>query len=198
MFANGWTKIQMTITLGLIFFSFQSYSQQLDITVFDVRNTIALSDTEPTYKDYYLNAGSERGLRKGMIITVVRKMALYDSYQNKSPGDLEVEVAKIKIIHVQKGLSVARDHGDISRISHPILDNDFVMVGDELDLDSITTDAKEKKNAANQEGTPEPQVSIAPTDEQARQMGATFAIDFASKSADAPTKAQKVPVSTLQ
>lgn len=180
MFANGW-KLSILLLFGM---SCSAFAQE--ISIFDVRNTLALSDEEPTYKDYYLNAGSERGLREGMIITVIRKLALYDSYQNKSPGELEVQVGKVKLIHVQKGLAVARDYADISRVSHPLLDYDFVMVGDSLDLDSMTTESKQKKTAEQ----------ASPPPEQARRQGAAFAIDFASK---APAVEQPtVPVSTLQ
>lgn len=193
MFAKGWMIAAFLISLlfNILIFPHQSYSQQQNINVFDVRNTLALSDDEPTYKDYYLNAGSERGLKAGMVITVTRSQALYDSYQNKSPGELRVEVGQVKLIHVQKGISVARDYADVSRVSHPILDYDFVMIGDELDLDTITTEAKEKRKTATVQ---EPRSA----EEQVRREGAAFAIDFASKAPEVSNKPEATPVSTLQ
>lgn len=201
MFANGRMIAACLISLlfNILIFSHQSYSQQQNINIFDVRNTLALSDDEPTYKDYYLNAGSERGLKAGMVITVTRSQALYDSYQNKSPGELRVEVGQVKLIHVQKGISVARDYADVSRVSHPILDYDFVMIGDELDLETITTEAKEKRKTAAQEPAP---TTERAADEQVqhevRREGAAFAIDFASKSPQVDSKPEATPVSTLQ
>lgn len=67
-----------------------------ELTIFDVRKPIALSDKEAPVKDYYINAGAEAGLQKGMIITVMRKVPLYDNYQSRSAGDLTVPVAKSK------------------------------------------------------------------------------------------------------
>src|SRR5690606_35486488 len=98
-------------------------------------------------KDYCLNAGSSRGLRPGIIITVVREISLYDSYENKSAGEMKLEVGKVKQIHVQKDLAVARDYSPISRVNLPLLDYDFVMVGDTLDLDCMTTESKSKSAA---------------------------------------------------
>lgn len=140
MLANGWTWIGF-----LIFFVLTSNAKADVVTIFDVRNTLPLSNAEPLFRDYYINAGSERGLRAGMIVTVRRKMALYDSYRNKSPGDLHIQVGKVKIILVQDGLAVARDHAAISRTTHPLLEYDFVMAGDELDLATVAPDTESNK-----------------------------------------------------
>ena len=89
-----------------------------ELTVFDVRKPIALSDKEIIQKDYYINAGSEAGLQKGMIITVIRKVPLYDTYQSRSAGDLTVPVAKVRIIQVQQGNSVARFASEIAEMKY--------------------------------------------------------------------------------
>jgi hypothetical protein len=214
MFAIGW-NLRKSITLFAVLASLVSFSKAYaeDISVFDARNTIALSDAEPTYKDYYLNGGTARGLREGMIITVVRKVTLYDSYQNKSAGEMELEVGKIKIIHVQKDLAVARDHAQISRVGHPLLDYDFVMLGDVLDLDTMTTEGK-NKSASNDEGSSAPTgssveavpgtpaIPAAPeqksAEPQARKESTGFAIDFASQAATISPDAPAAPVSKLQ
>lgn len=121
-----------------------------DLTIFDVRKTLPMSDDEKTIRDFYINAGSEAGLAAGQVITVQRRMPLYDSYQNRSAGDLELKVAKIKIIHVQKGLAVARLHSEFTRENAPLLEDPFIMVGDRLDLNSATSDSAGKK-ASNDE-----------------------------------------------
>lgn len=113
-----------------------------ELTVFEVRKPIALSDKETVQKDYYINAGSESGLQKGMIITVIRKVPLYDSYQNRSAGDLSVPVAKVRIIQVQQGNSVARFVSEIARNEVPVLEENFIMVGDKLDLSTATHEKK--------------------------------------------------------
>lgn len=124
-----------------------------DLTIFDVRRTLAMSNDEKTYRDFYINGGSEAGLASGMVITVQRRLPLYDSYQNRSAGDLDLKVARIKIIHVQRGLAVARLHSEFTRDNAPMLEDNFVMVGDRLDLSSATSDKPEKggKKAESEE-----------------------------------------------
>jgi hypothetical protein len=216
MFANGWKTLFL---LSFLLFARTGFAD--DITIFDVRNTQPLSDKEPIYKDYYLNAGSEKGLRAGMVITVIRKMALYDSYQNKSPGELQVQVGKIKLIYVQKNISVARDFAAISRAASPLLDNDFVMVGDGLDLDSMTMDKGTKSAEAEPAAGPAPTEAAetpataaapnapAPAEEAAKSVekapepqasqAAVFSTELASKASAAPLPANEpAPATTLQ
>ncbi len=141
-----------------------------ELTIFDVRKNLPMSDTEKVYRDFYVNGGSESGMTVGMIITVQRRMPLYDTYQNRSAGDLDLKVAKIKIIHVQKGLSVARMHSEYNRENSPLLEDNFVMVGDRLDLATAVQDKPDKKaessdtprNEANYTPPPAPMASFIP------------------------------------
>src|SRR5689334_6598209 len=86
-----------------------------EIAIFDVRKNSTLSDSEPAFRDFYISRGSESGLRPGMIVTVKRRMPLYDSFHNRSAGDLTVSVGRVKIIHVEKELAVAREHSQFNR-----------------------------------------------------------------------------------
>ena len=127
-----------------------------ELTIFDVRRTLRMSNSDPIYHDYYVNGGNEAGLSNGMVITVTRKLPLYDNYQNHSAGDLHLKVARIKIIHVQKGLSVARLQSEFTRENAPLLEDPFVMVGDSLDLSTATSG--DKKNAEkDKESASEPE-----------------------------------------
>jgi hypothetical protein len=130
-----------------------------ELTVFDVRKPVTLSDKEVAQKDFYIDSGSEAGLQTGMIVTVVRKVPLYDTYQSRSAGDLKVDVAKVRIIHVQQGLSVARFAADVPRADIPILEDNFIMIGDHLDM---TTATRDKKTASNGEETPAAPLPAAP------------------------------------
>lgn len=119
-----------------------------DLTIFDVRKNLPMSNTETVFRDFYINGGSESGVTVGMVITVQRRLPLYDSYSNRSAGDLQLKVARIKIIHVQKGLSVARMHSELARENAPLLEDNFIMIGDQLDLTTATSD----KKAGNDDG----------------------------------------------
>lgn len=120
-----------------------------DLAIFDMRKNLAMSNSETVYRDFYINGGSESGLSVGMVLTVQRRLPLYDSYQNRSVGDLNLKVAKIKIIHVQRGLAVGRLHVEFTREASPLLEDPFIMVGDRLDLSSASHDKKADAGAAS-------------------------------------------------
>ncbi len=132
-----------------------------ELTIFDVRKNLPMSDSEKVFRDFYVNGGTESGVTRGMIITVQRRMPLYDNYQNRSAGDLDLKVAKIKIIHVQKGLSVARIHTEYDRATTPLLEDNFIMVGDRLDLATAVPD-KSDKASGESEGVKDQAADTAP------------------------------------
>lgn len=129
--------------LSLLMLALIAGSASAELTIFDVRRTLRMSDSEPVYHDYYVNGGNESGLAVGQVITVTRKLPLYDNYQNRSAGDLHLKVARLKIIHVQKGLAVGRLQSEFTRDNAPLLEDPFIMVGDELDLATATSERKE-------------------------------------------------------
>lgn len=133
-----------------------------EVTIFDVRKNLPLSDTEKVYRDFYINGGSEAGITKNMIITVQRRLPLYDSYQNRSAGDLDLKVAKVKIIHVQKGLSVARLQSEFDRGTSPLLEDNFIMVGDRLDLATAVQDKSDKAMGDGEERNEASQARTTP------------------------------------
>lgn len=167
------------------------------LTIFDVRKNLPMSDNEKVYRDFYINGGSESGLQRGMIITVERRMPLYDTYASRSAGDLQLKVAKVKIIHVQKGLAVARIFSEFTREDAPMLEDPFIMVGDRLDLNSATSEKESKKAEA------------APTEEQqtepvaAAQVNPTpqivvNSVELSSESLPNPNLPQQVTAPVLQ
>ncbi len=149
---------QFNVLLAILLVSGQALA---DITIFDVRKNLPLSDTDKVYRDFYINAGSEAGLANGMVITVQRKLPLYDNYQNRSAGDLELKVARVKIIHVQKGLAVARLHTEFGRENSPLLEDNFIMLGDRLDLATAVME-KGGKQASESQPTEEPKAEASP------------------------------------
>lgn len=140
------------LALCLVTFTFKSEAK--DAAIFDSRKPVALSKNETTYIDFYINAGTEEGIQRGVLITAVRSASLYDAYQNKSPGDLVIPVGQLKIIHVQKGLSVGRIHKIFTRENLPTLDYNYIMVGDRLDLSTMVAESKAKKTSASEVSAP--------------------------------------------
>jgi len=107
-----------------------------EATVFNVYRPLAMENGENPPKDYYINAGSQDGLRVGMLVSVTRRQTLYDPYQNKSPGELSVQVGLLRVVHVQNEISVARLESLNDSSFRPVLDLATILVGDRVDLSS--------------------------------------------------------------
>lgn len=145
---------QAMVFIGAI--AFTMIVEAKDVQIFGVKKTLPLTNDEPVYQDFYLNAGKETGIKKGMIISVYRRETLYDSFQNKTAGDLKVPVGKIKIIHVQGNISVARLYSLVGRKAVPVLDYNYILVGDLVDLKTAKMDrGKPRKTASIEENMSE-------------------------------------------
>lgn len=153
-----------------------------------------MSDSETTYRDFYINGGIEHGVKQNMILTVKRRLTLYDSYRANTPIEIMVDVGRIKIIHTQKGLSVARLYSKFKRKNKTILENDFIMVGDKIDMSSALMEAQMKKKSASRQQQEQAPAVYGPElpPEQKRFSSADF-------SSVAPSKNRPpVEMSTLQ
>lgn len=123
----------------------KAYAEEDIVSIFDVRKNLPLEPTETVYRDFYLNAGPESGLKKGMFVTVVRRLPIHDPLQNKAQATLTVEVAKVQIVHVERNISVARLVDDVGTAFRPILEFEGIMIGDILDLTTVSMDGPKKK-----------------------------------------------------
>ncbi len=129
------------------------------ISVFDVRKSLPMTAQENAYHDYYINAGTEVGLKPGAIVTVTRYVPLHDPMQNRSQGDLAVPVAKLQVIHAQNNLAVARFHSAFDRKSLPVLEYEGVMAGDRVEVNRA--EYNEGKRKPNSVGAAKPVVKAA-------------------------------------
>jgi hypothetical protein len=167
-----------------------AYAQSKEATVFDVRRPLAMENGDNPPKDYFFNAGSSDGLKKGMLVTVNRRQALYDQYLNKSPGDLVVAVGKLRIIHVQPDMSVARLESMQDRSNSPGVEFEAVMVGDKVDLSSARMPQKTASLDVNLQVLPVPP-PVAPSMMQAPviekpALAPNHSKDFSSVAPQAP------------
>ncbi len=113
-----------------------------DLNVIEVRRNIPLSDDAPVYKDFYINAGSEAGLKENMVLTVIRKIAIRDASGTQTYGEMEVPVGQLKIIALAGRVAVAREYKLISRDEEAMLEQIGIMIGDRLELDGSFIDNK--------------------------------------------------------
>lgn len=138
------TNLVVVITLGLVLTPDFAFAGEV-VSVFDVRKSLPLDPSDPVYYDYYLNAGPEAGIKKGMFVSVVRKLPIHDPVGNQAQGTLSIEVAKLQVIHVERNLSVARLASEFGSEDRPVLEYEGVMIGDILDLSTVSMDAPKER-----------------------------------------------------
>lgn len=113
-----------------------------DMNVVEVRRNIPLADDAPVYKDFYINAGPDAGLKKNLVITVYRKMSIRDATGTQSFGEMDIPVGQLRIIAAQGKVAIAREYKLISRDDEPMLEQTGIMIGDRLQMDGSFVDNK--------------------------------------------------------
>jgi hypothetical protein len=106
------------------------YNHAAEFFVTSVIRDFPMKAGDATYKDFYINAGTNNGLAKGVFVEAVRKMPAYDNINSKLVGDTSVKIARLKVIHSDKNISVARLVKFYEKDTTPITGNDSVMIGD--------------------------------------------------------------------
>lgn len=151
--------------LFLLLFGFTHGSQASDdISVIDVRRNITLSEVDPVYKDFYINAGPSSGLKKNLVVTAVRKINIRDASGANAVGEILVPVGKLRIIAVFDRVAVAREHTLLSRDELPMLEQTGIMTGDRIDLKgSFIDNSKPKKRKVAQSTQAKPETVVAVT-----------------------------------
>ncbi|MFM6928056.1 MAG: hypothetical protein ACKOX6_06295 [Bdellovibrio sp.] len=126
------------------------------MTIIDVRRNITLSDEETPYKDFYITAGPDSGLKKNLVVTAVRKINIRDAAGANSFGEIAVPVGQLKVIAVFDKIAVAREFTLLSRDELPMLEQIGIMTGDKVDLRGSfidTSKPKPKRKVAEENST---------------------------------------------
>lgn len=169
MFAKWFGRLFLVVSFILLSSIFTTYAYSSEVVIFAVNKNLQMHPKDPIFKDYYLSGGIEDGLRRGMIVTVVRRTPVHDLSRNRALGDILLPVAKLRLIYVQKNLSIARVVTLIHGKSIPNTEFDAVMVGDrvtltdgfegqgneDLDLEGAGTGGDEGKKPEEKKGVPE-------------------------------------------
>lgn len=161
-----------------------------DMSVVEVKRNITLSDDDPVYKDYYVNAGDGSALRRNMVVNVKRKIIVKDN-GSKTIGDFETTVGQLKIIHVGNKVSVAREFKLTPRDEEPMIEQIGVMMGDRVDLTNSFID---NTKPVYKRKTTEAEPSV--TQKEAQTASATVPSAVTPPSAAAPAKPPTVTAQT--
>ncbi len=102
--------------------------------VVNVRRNITMSDTDPVYKDFYINGGTNSGFKKGQTLVASRKINVRDSAGSSTIGEMTVPVGELTVIAVYEKVTVARESKLFDRKDLPMLEQKAIMTGDLIDV----------------------------------------------------------------
>jgi hypothetical protein len=126
--------VSRVLILLVLAMSFTAQAGEKTYSVFDIKKTVPLNDHQKTFRDFYVNIGSEQGVKVGSILAVYRRQGVVDYYRNVLHDDLLVPVAHMRVIMAQKGMSVARIESLTPAKQIPVVEFNTVMLGDRVEL----------------------------------------------------------------
>lgn len=85
---------------------------------------------EALQKDYFINLGTNQGVRIGTVLEVARKSPSYDLTTEKLYKDLIFPFAQIRVIHAEKDAAIARLDKLYPSEKTPVVTPRAVIVGD--------------------------------------------------------------------
>jgi len=147
-----------------LLFTWEVFSEEL--TVVEVRKNIPLSDQDPVYKDYYINSGSNEGLKKNQVVIATRKTAIRDASGTQTFGEAAIPVGQLKVIFLGEKYAIARDYKSLSRNDIPSLEQTAIMIGDKIEIKGSFVDNRKLPVKSAEQGETKAEAKAEPKQEQ--------------------------------
>ena len=107
------------------------HTHAADYSVYEVFRAIDLGEAEhQPPKEFFINMGSQQGVKKGAVLDVYRKISSFDNLTEKLAGEHVVPVGRIKVIHADERTAIARLDRYVSLEQEPALLPQSIMIGD--------------------------------------------------------------------
>ncbi len=104
-----------------------------DSIVYSVQKSFDLGEAnEEMVKDFYINLGTNNGIRVGTVLEVSRKTPSYDLTSQKLYKDIQFSFARLKVIHAEKDACIARLERLYPIEKTPVVNPRAVLVGDSV------------------------------------------------------------------
>ncbi len=105
-----------------------------DYKVFGIRTDFPLTDGQALFRDVYVNMGTDQGIKAGSFLDAYRVITTVDELNQKTGRNISFKFAKLKVIHAESDLAVARVTQILQPMSTPLSSYTNVMVGDEVEV----------------------------------------------------------------
>lgn len=102
--------------------------------VFGVRTDFPMADGQVSFRDVYVNIGTNQGVKNGSTLEAYRVVTTVDEINQTSGRNISFKIAKLKVIHSEPELAVARVVQMLPPESTPLSSYTNIMVGDEIEV----------------------------------------------------------------
>lgn len=102
--------------------------------VFGIKSDYVMNDADTRYRDVYVNMGMNQGLKKGSTLEAYRTVTTVDELNQRVGKNISYKIAKLKVIHADSDIAVARVQTFESPETTPVGSYGNVMVGDRVEV----------------------------------------------------------------
>ncbi len=128
-------KLLVWITTALIVYAICATAAMAgEHRVFGIRTDFAMADDQPLFRDVYVNMGTDQGIKTGSTLDAFRVITTVDELNQKTGRNISFKIAKLKVIHAESDVSVARVTQFLPPDATPIVSYTNVMVGDDVEV----------------------------------------------------------------
>jgi hypothetical protein len=105
-----------------------------DHQVFGVKSDFPMTDAQVLYRDVYVNLGTNQGVKTGSSLDAFRSLTTVDEINQHVGKNISFKIAKLKVIHAEGDISVARVEKMLPPEQTPTGSFTNVMVGDTVEI----------------------------------------------------------------
>ena len=104
--------------------------------VFGVKSDFPMRDGQNPLRDVYVNIGTDQGIKNGSHLDAYRTISTVDDTQQKVGPNFSFKFAKLKVLHADSKMAVARVIEFLPVENIPLGQYTNIMVGDRVEVTS--------------------------------------------------------------
>ena len=110
-----------------------STTAMADYMVYGVKTDFTMQDGEKTPRDIYVSIGTSQGIKSGSFLDVFRTINTTDELNQKTGSNMSFRIGKLKVIHAEPNVAVARVVELANTDNSPISHFTNIAVGDRVE-----------------------------------------------------------------
>jgi hypothetical protein len=126
-------SLQTLIVLFFVFTATMSFAR--DYIIFSIAQDLPMDDSEAKpKKNFYINMGTQQGIKEGSMLDVYRVISRLDPYENKKRYNYKVKIGEVKVLHAEEQSSIASAKTINTGDNFPLFEVKNLMIGDRVDV----------------------------------------------------------------